>query len=203
MSETKNQAVENLLSSQQQEVVGLDETLRGFSYNLWGHGTPSTDPESFFGEGVKVSSYPNIFQYALPVDSSNVTEIDDWPHKRDPSRPTNVVLLAIPYASPEDGVTFSGVVAEQIFDQDAQVLPPEFVVGFYDASAKSVIINPDFNLDDKSHQVISAKMKAKYEKEKAEIANRLLLDENQERPDLAMPVPIAPVDTSKNAPVVW
>jgi len=149
----------------------LTELLATQGYSVWGHGTPTHDPRSFFDEGVRAKnshtqSYSTITNISKPVgvpksgdvtgSLADSTYMHNWPHKRGVGAP-RVVLLAIPNPSPEEHVYASQVEDHLIEDG---VLPARFVYGFYDPDTNMVTLNPDCQPNSHQRQQELARIKA-------------------------------------------
>lgn len=141
----------NSLTQEQTHMLEIGDSLKATKFSLWGHGTPVELGEPFFQDGLHIEN-SRITSTAIPLDSSNIQLIDDWPHRRYNDH-ANVVLLAVPDADPANGVTIS-TVDEYLLEQsdpkeNKSVLAPEYIVGFY--SQGNLTPNPGFDIAELDH----------------------------------------------------
>lgn len=204
MNQHKHAENAPLLTPSQTEVVEIGDVLKEFNFSLQGHGTPADDPESFFQHGIETDSNPSLSRYTLPLDATNSALADDWPHKRDPSKPTNVVLVAIPNPDPKRHAYLSSV-DKYVFDEDVKRLDPRFILGFYDAAEQRVTLNPDFDLKADSYEQEISAVQQKQAKALAEIAAAGLLGQGAFSPEQAAATPKAVIAPPSASPEddVW
>ncbi len=144
--------------------IRISQDFADAGYSVYGHGTPSTDPFSFFRDGIntaldQMGSYSSVSNIAIPLTpasneelSGTIADLDfmnKWPHQRGLTAPS-VVLLAIPNPVPELGVVASGIEGNLI-DEEKQRLDTRFVYGFYSPESGEVTINPAFKISKETH----------------------------------------------------
>lgn len=144
--------------------IRISQDFADVGYSVYGHGTPSTDPFSFFRDGINTAldqrgSYSSVSNIAIPLApasneelSGTIADLDfmnKWPHQRGLTAPS-VVLLAIPNPVPELGVLASAVEGNLI-DEEMQRLHPRFVYGFYSPRSGEVTVNPAFSISKETH----------------------------------------------------
>jgi hypothetical protein len=172
----------------------LSDTLGSFGFSLWGHGTGVSDPTPFFEKGVLAHptyrGEPTLSELAIAItppgeEQTNTIADPDFMAKRWPHSPglhPNVVLLAIPNPDPKNNVG-AWQIMEHIIDPEAEVVPPELVVGWYSPATNSVDLNPGFDLNTNSYSEQMDQITARVEEEKERLGD----------PFSGMPTPSVPI----------
>ena len=132
--------------------VQLMQQMTDAGFTIWGHGTQSdVGMQSFFDDGLRLyGDYDGLESTAVPLADedletspfANPSFMQAMGPRRNPDLPVNVVLLAFPHADPEHGVTAMQINRHIIDPYDTNKLPPELVVGYYDATSNVVTMNP-------------------------------------------------------------